>query len=102
MGTRKLRSNERIARVSRITNTMYAAFSKSVSCTCKNNFREDETTHYRALTSRDLNSTLHPMLELRGGGLNLILCQLVDCMFCQRYQLEEKKVAKRDSSKEER
>ena len=35
MGTMKLSLKERIARVSRTTNTMKAAFSKSVGCTCK-------------------------------------------------------------------
>ena len=29
-------------------------------------------------TSIGLNSTLQPMEELEGGGLNLIVCQLVD------------------------
>jgi len=33
-------------------------------------------------TSVGRNSTLHPMLVPGGGGLNLSVCQLVDCMFC--------------------
>ena len=31
-----------------------------------------------SLTSVGLNSTLHPIEELGGGGLNLMVCQLVD------------------------
>lgn len=30
------------------------------------------------LTSIGLNSTLHPISEFGGGGLNLIVCQFVD------------------------
>ena len=33
------------------------------------------------LTSIGLNSTLHPMSEFTGGGLNLIVCQFVDWIF---------------------
>ena len=33
------------------------------------------------LTSVGLNSTLQPIDELGGGGLNLIVCQLVDWIF---------------------
>ncbi len=54
-----------MARVRSTTNTTNAAFSKSVSC-----------------TSRGRNSTLQPMLELGGGGLKRMLCQLVDWIFC--------------------
>lgn len=41
-----------------------AAFSKSVIC-----------------TSILLNSTLQPIGEFTGGGLNRIVCQFVDCIF---------------------
>jgi len=34
--------------------------------------------HYFTLTSSGRNSTRHPMDEFGGGGLNLMLCQLVD------------------------
>lgn len=44
------------------------------------------------------NSTLQPMSEFGGGGLNLIVCQLVDCKFCKDQtfieQMEEKKKKK--------
>lgn len=30
------------------------------------------------------NSTLQPMSEFGGGGLNLIVCQFVDCRFCKK------------------
>lgn len=33
------------------------------------------------LTSMGRNSTLHPMSEFGGGGLNLIVCQFVDWIF---------------------
>ena len=33
------------------------------------------------VTSVGLNSTLQPIDELGGGGLNLIVCQLVDWIF---------------------
>lgn len=33
------------------------------------------------LTSMGLNSTLHPISEFGGGGLNLIVCQFVDWIF---------------------
>jgi hypothetical protein len=42
-------------------NIALAAFSKSVNC-----------------ISQVLNSTLHPISELGGGGLNLTFCQFVD------------------------
>jgi hypothetical protein len=35
-----------------------------------------------------LNSTLQPMGEFAGGGLNLIVCQFVDCMFLNNEQNE--------------
>lgn len=35
------------------------------------------------LTSMGRNSTLQPISEFGGGGLNLIVCQLVDCRFCK-------------------
>lgn len=38
------------------------------------------------LTSIGLNSTLHPISEFGGGGLNLIVCQFVDCMFCKAHE----------------
>lgn len=38
----------------------------------------------KKFTSIGLNSTLHPMLLLGGGGLNLMVCQLVDWIFCER------------------
>ena len=41
-----------------------------------------------ALTSIGLNSTLHPMGESGGGGLNLMLFQLVDWIFCGQRELE--------------
>lgn len=33
------------------------------------------------------NSTLQPISEFGGGGLNLIVCQLVDCRFCKKFYL---------------
>lgn len=33
------------------------------------------------------NSTLQPISEFGGGGLNLIVCQLVDCRFCKKLYL---------------
>lgn len=53
-----------MALVNKTMNTEYAAFSKSVSW-----------------TSMLRNSTLHPMGESTGGGLNRIVCQFVDWMF---------------------
>lgn len=35
------------------------------------------------ITSMGRNSTLQPISEFGGGGLNLIVCQLVDCRFCK-------------------
>lgn len=54
-----------MVRVNRTIKTANAAFSNSVNC-----------------TSIDLNSTRHPMVELTGGGLKRMVCQLVDWMFC--------------------
>ena len=41
-----------------------------------------------ALTSSGRNSTRHPMEELGGGGLNRMLCQLVDWIFCESNEEE--------------
>ncbi len=38
-------------------------------------------------TSMGRNSTLHPMSEFGGGGLNLIVCQLVDWIFCNTHAI---------------
>lgn len=64
MGMKRLSLKDRMALVRSTTNTTNAAFSKSVSC-----------------ISSGRNSTRQPMLELGGGGLNRMLCQLVDWMF---------------------
>lgn len=40
------------------------------------------------LTSSGRNSTRHPMGELGGGGLNRMLCQLVDWIFCESNEEE--------------
>ena len=50
--------------VSSTTKQTMAAFSKSVNC-----------------ASQGLNSTRQPMGESGGGGLNRMVCQLVDWMF---------------------
>jgi hypothetical protein len=55
--------------VRRTTKHTKAAFSKSVIC-----------------ASHGRNSTLQPIGELGGGGLNLIVCQLVDWMFCKKIE----------------
>ena len=62
-----MRLNDKMVLVRRMTNTTKAAFSKSVIC-----------------TSSGLNSTLQPKVESGGGGLNLMLCQLVDWIFYKK------------------
>lgn len=43
----------------------------------------DSSKEPPVITSMGRNSTLQPISELGGGGLNLIVCQLVDCRFCK-------------------
>lgn len=43
----------------------------------------DSSEEAGVVTSMGRNSTLQPISELGGGGLNLIVCQLVDCRFCK-------------------
>lgn len=64
IGIRKSKLYDKITRVNNTTKQTMAAFSKSV-----------------IWTSHGLNSTLHPMVEFGGGGLNRMVCQLVDCIF---------------------
>ena len=63
-GRYRLRLNVSMVRVNRTIKTANAAFSRSVSW-----------------ISMLRNSTRHPMSELGGGGLNRMVCQLVDWMF---------------------
>lgn len=66
-GMMKFKPKVRMTRVINTRKTVYAAFSKSVSC-----------------TSIGRNSTRQPILLWGGGGLNLIVCQLVDCIFWRK------------------
>jgi len=94
IGILKSRPKERMVRVKITTNTTKAAFSKSVNWSYKTlnstskvvvegngrtkNHTKKSHCSIQFLTSRGLNSTRHPIGESGGGGLNLIVCQLVD------------------------
>lgn len=45
------------------------------------------------ITSMGRNSTLQPISEFGGGGLNLIVCQLVDCRFCKKTSVNKYKAS---------
>ena len=50
-------------------------------------FKTEMDADHSELTSMGLNSTRQPILEFIGGGLNLMVCRLMDWRFCNKQTL---------------